>query len=131
MPERKTINGELCERVERFGDLRRFDITYDTACDKCHRPACRAMLFELVETDEEHGVGVAWELQPPCYEPGDGYISGIGPSMVAEGRVWRVVEARDDAADEIEQREVEVRAAIRAIRVATFEPERIVKVTER
>lgn len=95
MAERRVINGEPCERVESFAELHPAMVIYDIACNQCANEACRGMLVKLIETEEDDLPGMlsgyAWELQPPCYDPGEEHFSGVSPEMVAEGRIWRVV----------------------------------------
>ena len=133
MPERRTINGELCERVERPGDLRLMDIVYGE-CDHAGHGFHRGTLLERYQgmarepPDGERIRVEGWKLTPaPAAHMGRDAL--FTDQDVVDGFVWRVVdEARDDARDALENKILENEAAIRAIWTSQIHPERIVKV---
>ena len=130
MPERRTINGELCERVERPEDLKLMDIVYGE-CDHAGHGFHRGALLERYDgMAREPPAGEiirveGWKLSPkPARHLGHDAL--FTDQDVVDGFAWRVVdEARDDEQYTLENAivasEASLRAAMIAQRLAAFD----------
>jgi hypothetical protein len=89
-------NHEPAVLVTDFRELSAGVVVYDVACTQCHRSACRGVLVTMHETETAglDGIcdGYAWELQPPCCDPGEGHFSGVSPEQIAARHIFAVID---------------------------------------
>jgi len=112
------INGEPVELVTDFGALRVLDIVYVVSCS-CGRPHHRMALVSWTTAPgysmygDERGW---WVCEPParCVLPfvASGGLTGIGPGVVADRRIYRVI--NPPRAADVDEGITEVIAAARA-----------------
>lgn len=97
MPERRIINGEPCEKVERAGDLRQFEVVY-SSCLRCPGKFHRGWLTRRAPKND------GWVLEPSPQHLSDDQFFVVADSSIP-GYVWRPAdEARDDDAYELSLR---------------------------
>lgn len=128
MTTRMTINGEPCELVTDFGQLRASDLIYVLTCNWCGKAPHRAMLLRprmgpvMTASDAGNVVimmgGFPMAPDPHRLPPGQGTM--ITQPTVAAQIVWRVIDPKRTVGDDVKQGELD----------ATQPPERVVVVEQ-
>lgn len=110
MTMRMNINGEPCELVEDFGQLRVADTIYMLSCNWCGKSPHRAMLVRpvigpVMMPDRTVGIMPGYPMLPEPHQVQPGQRTMVTPPSVGGRSIWRVIDPQKATGDDVKQGE--------------------------